>query len=115
MIPEQTEVFVPPYCFHRNAEYFSNPNDFIPGRWLGEGTDTLTPEAFIPFSRGPANCAGRNLARIEMLMIGSLLFQTFDFEIAEEQDFEKKAWDDGLLDYFVFTRGKLRVKLTKRS
>jgi cytochrome P450 len=115
MIPEETEVFVPPYCLHRNGDYFSDPDEFIPGRWLGEGSATVTPDAYIPFSRGPANCAGRNLARIEMLMIASLLFHTFDFQIANEDDFKQEVWEDGLKDIFVFTRGKLRVSLTKRT
>lgn len=68
----------------------------------------------MPFSRGPSICAGKNLAMQEMLMITSLLFQRFEFKIAVPEDFSDGTWDKGLKDYFVFTRGKLRVVLTKR-
>jgi cytochrome P450 len=113
-IPEQTEVFISAFCLHRNGDYFKNPDEFIPGRWLGEKS-TINADAYIPFSRGPANCVGRNLARQEMLMLSSLLLQTFNFEIAEQEDFTREVWEAGLKDYFVLTRGKLRVFLKKRS
>lgn len=114
LIPEGTEVFLSSYCLHRNGDYFEDPNKFIPERWLGEAS-SITPEAFIPFSRGPANCAGRNLARMEMLMLGSLLLRTFDFTVGVPEDFAEQAWDRSLEDYFVCKRGKLRVFLRKRD
>jgi cytochrome P450 len=121
-VPEQTEIFISSFCLHRNPKYFSKPDSFIPDRWLTPQSpsrvkpETITPEAYIPFSQGPANCAGRNLARQEMLMLSSLLIQKFDFGIADgfERDFERGVWEDGLRDYFVLTRGKLRVFVDKR-
>jgi len=113
-IPEQTEVFLPPYCLHRNPAYFAEPDKFIPERWMGEISNTMV-EAYIPFSRGPANCVGRNLARQEMLMVSSLLLQTFEFKIASTEDFAKDAWEHNLKDYFLMSRGKLRVHLSEWS
>ena len=115
LIPEQTEVYLSPYCLHRNSTYFPDPDKFIPERWLEKSGENITPEAYIPFSRGPANCAGRNLARQEMLMIASVLIQTFDFKIGAPEDFLEGAWGNSLHDFFVVTRGRLRVFLSKRS
>ncbi|KZS91161.1 cytochrome P450 [Sistotremastrum niveocremeum HHB9708] len=113
-IPEGTQIYVPPYCLHRDPRYFSpSPDQFIPERWFKEGAaDNL---AFIPFSYGPANCVGRNLARQEILMVTSLLLQQFDIEIAEKEDFVPSVFEDALHDQFVCSRGKLRVRLSKRS
>ncbi|KAF8573683.1 cytochrome P450 [Ramaria rubella] len=113
-IPEKTEIYLPPYSLHRDPRNFEDPNVFIPERWLRKGPTTAAG-AFIPFSYGPANCAGRNLARQEMLMVASLLLQKFDFTIACPKDFTEQAWSSSLHDHFVFTRGKLRVHLSKRT
>ncbi|TEB33679.1 cytochrome P450 [Coprinellus micaceus] len=72
-IPEGVAVNIPPFALHRDPRYFSpHPDSFIPERWLpieAKGSAqqyTTDKEAFIPFSYGPANCAGKTLARIEM-------------------------------------------------
>ena len=57
------------WSVHRDARNFSYPDTFWPDRWLiAEGIQeskekiTHNPDAFIPFSFGPANCVGKNLA-----------------------------------------------------
>lgn len=39
-----------------NPEYFENPEEFIPERWLKESK--YPTYAFTPFSAGPRNCLG---------------------------------------------------------
>ncbi|KAL0070487.1 hypothetical protein AAF712_002319 [Marasmius tenuissimus] len=55
------------------------------------GTDGLPKglDAFIPFSYGPANCVGKNLAKLEMMMVLTMLLQKFDFEFAQGFDWEE--------------------------
>jgi cytochrome P450 len=101
-VPEGTEVYVPPYVLHRDRRYFSpNPDAFWPERWL-EGTagvEELNRTAFIPFSYGPANCAGKGLARTEIKMVTAGLLRAFNVELTPE--FDADAWLIGLRDYFV--------------
>lgn len=74
---------------HRDPRCFSPfPNLFLPERWLHE-TQRLALEpkifntqngyihnttAFVPFSLGQANCAGKNLAWMEMRMLVCLMW-----------------------------------------
>ncbi|KAK1217752.1 hypothetical protein PQX77_019594 [Marasmius sp. AFHP31] len=122
-IPEGTQIFVPPYSVHSNPENFSPaPDAFIPERWLEQGSKTgnslpggpriLKHEAFVPFSYGPANCIGKNLAMNEMMTVGTMLLQRFDFEFAD--GFDRRAWRDTKLDIFVSKSGPLKVKITPR-
>ncbi|KIK52994.1 hypothetical protein GYMLUDRAFT_179526, partial [Collybiopsis luxurians FD-317 M1] len=110
VIPAHTQIYMPPYSLHRDPHYFSSPNDFIPERWLEMEHE---PVAFIPFSFGPANCAGKGLARREMLMVASLLLQRFHFTLAPE--FDQISWVDNLHDYFIVTRIPLWTKIAVKK
>ncbi|KAJ8502816.1 hypothetical protein ONZ45_g11411 [Pleurotus djamor] len=115
LIPENTEVYVPAFSIHRNPRYFSPcPEKFWPDRWLlKEHLDSMDPNAFIPFSYGPANCVGRNLAKREIMMVTSLLLQTFDLRFAD--GFDPTGWEEQLHDHLVLTRAPLPVVLTRRQ
>jgi cytochrome P450 len=69
--------------------------------------------AFIPFSFGPANCVGKNLAYQEMRMVVCMLMQKFDMRF--EDGFDVKSWEVNMQDYFLTTKGQLPVILTTRN
>ncbi|KAL0057221.1 hypothetical protein AAF712_016146 [Marasmius tenuissimus] len=113
-IAEGTQVQVPPLCVHYNPSNFSpSPESFIPERWIpGElqapaSSITMKTDAFIPFSYGPANCVGKNLAIQEMMMILTMLIQRFDFAFAE--GFEWEEWVAKKVDAFLTENGPLKV------
>ncbi|ESK88155.1 cytochrome p450 [Moniliophthora roreri MCA 2997] len=72
----------------------------------------LDYEAYIPFSYGPANCVGKNLARREMMMVISLLMQKYEFRFKE--GFEWEDWPEKAKDYFVALRAPLEVDVRAR-
>ena len=134
-IPEGTAVVVPPYALLRSSTYFSpNPDSFWPDRWMhesavrrtalqeanfefkavtGSSEDVMTNmAAFIPFSYGPAVCAGRLLAIVEMRMVAALIMQRFEMRFADGYD--PRDWEEAMKDYFVAESGKLPVVLTPR-
>ncbi|KAL0948343.1 hypothetical protein HGRIS_010929 [Hohenbuehelia grisea] len=114
-VPENTEVYVPAYSLHRDPRYFSPcPERFWPDRWLAkELKDGFNPNAFIPFSFGPANCAGKNLARTEMMMLASVLMHTFHMRFAD--GFNPAGWEGQLHDHLVLTRKPLPIVFTTRD
>ncbi|KIY71180.1 cytochrome P450 [Cylindrobasidium torrendii FP15055 ss-10] len=112
-LPEGTQVQVPLYAMHRRPEYFSpRPNDFVPERWL-DGSLDLTKDAFMPFSYGPANCVGRNLAWREMLVVTVALMREFEMELPK--GFDLDAWKDSFQDFYIATRPPLPVILRPRA
>ncbi|TFK27312.1 high nitrogen upregulated cytochrome P450 monooxygenase 2 [Coprinopsis marcescibilis] len=123
-IPEGTAVNIPAYSIQRDPRYFSpSPESFIPERWLPdpEGRFTTNKEAFIPFSHGPSNCAGKPMAMIELRFIIAMLVHRFDmcykgFESASPEVLLKRqqAWFDGLKDRFVFSKDPLEVEVKPR-
>ncbi|KAI1331544.1 vera protein [Xylariaceae sp. FL0255] len=72
----------------RNPHYWPRPNEFLPKRWTVPEGDPLHPihnSAFAPFSLGPRNCIGMELALIELRIVSVLMARRFDIE---------EAWED---------------------
>ena len=127
-IPEGNNVFVHTYSLQRDPRYFSPlPDSFLPERWLSEEQRlALEPKifnshetyihntaAFIPFSIGPANCAGKNLAWMEMRMAVSVIVSRLDLKL--DPSYDPQKWYDDMCDYFVMVRGPLPALLSPRK
>ena len=63
VFPQKCEVLIVPWLLHRRGKYFRDPEAFAPDRWLGP--DRAEDFSF-PFSSGPRNCIGMNLALLEI-------------------------------------------------
>jgi cytochrome P450 len=108
-IPEKTTVSAPHWSAFKSARNFRNPEKFHPERWLGDeeyGGDAK--EVLQPFSMGPRNCIGKNLAYAEMRLLLVRLLWKFNIEMMSES----RDWDrQGV--YSLWEKGELRVKLTE--
>ncbi|KAL3485486.1 cytochrome P450 [Aspergillus germanicus] len=111
-VPGGTVVSISQLAANHSPSNFTLPEQFIPERHLGEdprfANDSKT--AMQPFSFGPRNCIGRNLAYVEMRLILARMVFNFDMELAQpEQD-----WLDQ--DCFVlWNKPALMVKLSPRK
>ncbi|KAL7625624.1 hypothetical protein AAE478_004844 [Parahypoxylon ruwenzoriense] len=83
-VPEGVVVAVPLYAACQSPLNYCQPEDFIPERWLGDDPRFAADkrETSQPFSFGPRNCIGRNLAYVEMKIIIARLIWHFDIENA---------------------------------
>lgn len=73
-----------PQAIHRDPAYWPRPDDFWPERWLVAAGDPLHPitGAWRPFSHGPRNCIGQELAMVEMKVIMVMTARRFDIQLA---------------------------------
>lgn len=109
-VPGGTAVSVCHWATYHSAANFKNPHSFIPERWLGDPAYASDDrEAFQPFSFGPRNCVGRNLAYMEMRIILARLLWNFDVEIEEESC----GWIKQRV-FILWEKGPLFVRLTRR-
>ncbi|KAF8989679.1 cytochrome P450 [Cyathus striatus] len=113
-IPDGTAVNIPPYAIHRDPRYFSpDPDSFIPDRWIKVDSSYETNQAaFIPYSTGPMNCAGKLLAQLELRAVVASLIRDLDLKF--QDDWDTMNWEKELEDMFVFKKGKLPVELSLR-
>ncbi|KAI4864002.1 cytochrome P450 [Hypoxylon rubiginosum] len=111
-VPEGTTVDIWQAALYRNPAYFAQADEFVPERWLGDprfANDSR--QAFQPFSTGPRNCIGRNLAYSEMRLILARLVWNFDLRLAQHS----QGWDKRSKMYILWEKGPLEVYLTPRS
>jgi len=86
-IKKGTHVDVNPGMCFTSDEYYVNPTEFNPERWLNNNSKNLNAYAYLPFSAGPRNCIGQHLAMIEARILLALFIKTFKFEFAKDSDF----------------------------
>ncbi|KAJ2914895.1 hypothetical protein MD484_g5511, partial [Candolleomyces efflorescens] len=124
-LPEGNSVQIPPFTVHRDPAYFHpRPKEFLPQRWFPEadsGPASLTLEsdivlersAFIPFSMGPANCAGKSVALKQLRYVPAVLLRNFRFEFAA--GYNSDRWEEELEDRFLMAKGELPLRMVLRE
>ncbi|KAN0142182.1 putative P450 monooxygenase [Lactarius tabidus] len=94
-IPGGTVVGQCTLCVHRSPSVFSDPDAFIPDRWLGEDAKMLDA-SMVAFSKGPRNCIGINLAYCELYLVIAAIFRRFDMTLDA-----KRSGDLSVVEHFV--------------
>lgn len=117
-VPKGTQVSTCQWATFRNPNNFIDPNSFCPERWLPASHpryerrfDGDNRDAFRPFSHGPRDCIGKNLAYAEMRVIIARVLYHFDFVLDGSYD----KWQDSQAIYLVWGKGPLIVRLTPRA
>ncbi|KAH6646644.1 cytochrome P450 [Truncatella angustata] len=117
-VPKGTVVHVTQWTTFRNPEHFFAPDSFYPERWLRKDHSLYDPKfdndnhaVFKPFSHGPRDCIGKNLAYSEMRLIVSHLLYKFDVEALPGQD----DWHAKQTTFNIWDKGPLYMKFTTRE
>ncbi|OGM50080.1 hypothetical protein ABOM_001246 [Aspergillus bombycis] len=83
-IPPGVELYTSLWTVTHRPEYFSNPMEFLPERWL-DANSTDRKEASQPFLFGPWDCLGRNFAIMELNLVMTKMFWTYDLELVNKE------------------------------
>lgn len=65
-VPRGSSILFSPYALHRDPAVFTDPDAFVPDRWLPDNLKKLPRNAVISFSGGTRKCLGDVLANHEM-------------------------------------------------
>ncbi|CAG8595293.1 3275_t:CDS:2 [Gigaspora rosea] len=85
------EFFVHQHYIHHNKSHWSNPEEFIPERFLG-GTNKIEKNSFIPFGGGIRQCPGRHLGMTGIKTFIALLFRKYDVSLEDPKAPLKKVY-----------------------
>lgn len=108
-VPEGTVLGIHQLSTYRAPENFKYADQFRPERWLGDpefADDKL--DSLEPFSVGPRNCLGKNLAWHEMRLLLSTVMLHFDLELCPQS----KNWADQKV-YTLWEKHPLMCNLTE--
>ena len=67
-IPAGTLVLANILSSSRDSQYFPDPDNFIPSRWL-EQKEQINPFSSLPFGFGSRMCYGRRIAELELYLL----------------------------------------------
>ncbi|RYN80709.1 hypothetical protein AA0117_g2778 [Alternaria alternata] len=110
-LPPGTQVGISQYAMYHTSSHFTDPKVYAPERFLGAEKYAKDKRHVIqPFSVGPRNCIGQNLAWAEIRSILARLVWHFELELLEPE----KRWDDQKV-FVLWQKPSLMVKLRARD
>ena len=80
-IPAGTRVMYSIFLSHRDPQYWSEPDAFIPDRFMRENIEKRPPLTYVPFGGGPRNCIGAAFSQIEAKIVLVRILQRFNLEL----------------------------------
>ncbi|KAM0328787.1 hypothetical protein ACHAQA_005201 [Verticillium albo-atrum] len=111
-VPEGILVEVQQWSANHSADNWVNPWSFQPERFLDSEEVAAAKgnrfDALQPFSVGPRNCIGRNLAYAEMRLILARVLFDFDLELEPQS----KGWLETQKAYSLWDKPPLNIRLT---
>lgn len=116
-VPENTAVAVWQLAMNHAEQYWEAPYEFRPERFLYEGKAKYAKdrtEALQPFSVGPRNCIGRNMAYAEARLVIAQVLYNFDLTPAEPEKADSLDWLDQNA-YVIWDTPPMRVFLKEAS
>ncbi|KAF2463993.1 cytochrome P450 ClCP1 [Lindgomyces ingoldianus] len=111
-VPGGTSLQVQQYAANHIPSNFTRPEDFVPDRWFANPPNEFANDdraARAPFSFGPRNCIGRNLAYAEMRLILAKVCFNFDLELDESRS---ANWIGDQKVFALWEKHPLYVRLT---
>ena len=109
-IKKGTYIRFPYYVIHHNPEFWPEPEQFKPERFLKENSHNIIPYSWIPFGSGPRACIGERFAMVEMKIALVKLLQKFTPALDENSKLEILKGDQFLYSYNDFD-----LKFVKRN
>ncbi|KAA8617245.1 CypX Cytochrome P450 [Pyrenophora tritici-repentis] len=93
-IPAGCEVGSGIYAMHRSPQNWSDPDTYIPERWLPNKGAAKSEnqehknlrQPYFPFNIGPRSCVGKPLAIAQIMLTFAHLLWKFDFRIADAEE-----------------------------
>ena len=78
-IPAGTEIVIPIYALHHDADAWEDSEKFDPERFRGPAKDTRHAFQFLPFGAGPRNCIGMRFALMEIKITLARILMKYKF------------------------------------
>ncbi|XP_070569292.1 cytochrome P450 2U1-like [Ptychodera flava] len=83
-IPKGTMVMANLWAVHMNEKNWERPEEFDPSRFLDDNGEIVNSERILPFSIGPRDCVGSQLAKVEFFIFLTRLLQVFKFQLPDD-------------------------------
>ncbi len=86
-----SSILVNIHLAHRSPEFWQQPDEFNPDRFLPENSVGRPRYAFLPFGGGPRQCIAAALATMQLKLMLVLLMQSYHFDWASAYPLQPDA------------------------
>jgi len=87
-IPQGATIVILPYATHHDAQWWEQPEEFLPERFTPEQAQTRHRYAYLPFGAGPRKCIANEFAMTEMQLVAAHLLRSYTVRL-------KPGWQVG--------------------
>lgn len=108
-IPQGDLVAITIRNIHRHPDYWTDPLEFKPERFLPENKASLNRNAYMPFLSGPHMCIGNNFSLMEGQLLLAMMAQKYDLRESPLQS------DEGKMAITMRPKHGLPVKVMPRG
>ena len=81
-MPSGSIVMLPVRLMHRMPRFWTQPDHFVPERFLPENRSGVERFAFLPFGLGPRMCIGSTFGNRESIILVAAILARFDLTYA---------------------------------
>lgn len=85
IIEEDTTVMIPAYALQHDAQFYHQPEKFIPERFSDENKKSFVEMPYLPFGEGPRNCIGMRMGKMQTKVGLIAMLQKFRFGLTKER------------------------------
>jgi len=105
-----TRILMPTWPSHHGEEFFTEPEKFLPERFLKENASSIVPFTFRAFGGGNRVCIAQRFAMNEIKICMARLLNRFKLEMAPETrlEFEKGS-------FFLLNFNDVKIKFVQRQ
>jgi cytochrome P450 len=96
-LPKGTRFLIATDSIHRDARYYTAPDEFQPQRWTADFERSLPRGAFQPFGSGPRICPFRSYGTMEVTLVTAELARRFQFTPTRGTRMTRRFNPNGLL------------------
>ncbi|XP_062134141.1 cytochrome P450 6a2-like [Drosophila sulfurigaster albostrigata] len=86
VISKGTQVIIPAAAYHRDEDFYPDPNTFDPERFSAEQVAKRDSVECLPFGDGPRNCVGMRFGQMQTRIGLAQLIKNFKFSVCEKTD-----------------------------
>lgn len=97
ILKKGTGVIIPAYSIQHDAEYYPDPEKYIPERFLPEEAANRNPYTFLPFGEGPRVCIGLRFGMMQARIGLAILLNDFQLEPCPKSDIPLKLNKEAFL------------------
>ncbi|XP_033230250.1 cytochrome P450 9e2-like [Belonocnema kinseyi] len=90
-------IWIPIFALHRDPNYYKNPEEFDPERFLGDNKINMNSGTFLPFGMGPRICIGYRFAILEIKVMLFNLLTRCNFKPCSKTRIPLKVKKDSLI------------------